>query len=302
MLYHLSIAAIAAVFALFSPAYSFADTTADDPIISVRAAEKLVGKDGVVFLHVGRNADAFAAGYIPGARFLPLDAFTEERNGVPFELPSEAHLREVFGRYGIDRNQRVIIYSDYELGDIDVLAAARAYFTLDALGHRHVAILDGGLPAWRAAGHDLVTGPSAHEVLTFDLRSRMDNVVVDASAVNARLGDDALRLIDARPHDQFTGEDPGPGIERPGHIPGAANLFWKDFLNEDGTIKSIEQLAEMWTAAGVERDSDVVVYCRTGMQASFAYLIARYLGIQPQMYDASYIDWSNNTQYPVDRG
>jgi thiosulfate/3-mercaptopyruvate sulfurtransferase len=278
-----------------------ADTVADNAIISATAAKALVGKAGVVFLHIGRDNEAFDAGHIQGARFLPLDAFTVERNGVPFELPPEDQLKQVFGSFGIDRDTRVVIYSDPALGDIDVLAAARAFFSLEAIGHRNVAVIDGGLDAWRAAEFDLTTGPSVHEVRRLDPRPRQAAAIVTADDVAARLEDAALFLVDARPPAEYSGAESGTDVDRPGHIPGAHNLFWKDFLNEDGTLKPVEDLAEIWTDAGVTRHHDVVVYCRTGMQASYAYLVARHLGMTPQMYDASYIDWSNNTSYPVVR-
>lgn len=279
-----------------------AGVMADDPFISARAAHDLVGKPGVVFLHVGRDADAFVEGHIAGARFLPLSAFTEERGGVPFELPARNHLIDVFGKHGVSSNSRVIIYSDPLLGDVDVLAAARAFFTLDAIGHPWAQVIDGGLEAWRGADLGLAVGSGtpAQHVEYGDPRLRRQ-AVVDADHVHARLEDAAMFLVDARPPAEYTGESGGAAIDRPGHIPGAKNLFWKTFLNEDGTIRPVDELAAIWTDAGVTRHHDVVVYCRTGMQASHAYLVARHLGIVPQMYDPSFIDWSNNTDYPVTR-
>jgi thiosulfate/3-mercaptopyruvate sulfurtransferase len=278
------------------------DLTADDPIISAGAAQKLVGKPGVVFLHVGRDADAFAEGHIAGARFLPLSAFTEERNGVPFELPGSDQLVEVFGRHGVTADSRVIVYSDASLGDIDVLAAARAFFSLEAIGHGWAQVIDGGLDAWRRAEYEVAVGePETASSVNYGETRPRRQVVVDAEAVHARLEDAALFLVDARPPAEFTGETGGASVERPGHIPGAKNLFWKTFLKEDGTLKSTDELAAIWTDAGVLRHHNVVVYCRTGMQASHAYLVARHLGIVPQMYDPSYLDWSNNTEFPVTR-
>lgn len=282
-------------------AHERTDTVAADPFISADAAHELVGKRGVVFLHVGRTDEGFRQGHIPGAQFLPLSAFVQERDGLPMELPPVDQLQSLFDEYGILDNGRVIIYSDPSLGDIETLAAARAYFTLDVLGHPYVAVLDGGLDAWRAAGYELNDGPSARTASSPEFEDRSNEIIVDADHVAARLNDPQLFLADARPATEYTGETPGTDVERPGHIPGAANLFWKDFVREDGTLKPTEDVAQMWTDAGLTRDDDVVVYCRTGMQASYAYLVARHLGLEPRMYDGSYIDWSNNTDYPVER-
>lgn len=285
----------------FSTSFSLGSTvdiSPDDAFISARAAEKEVGKRGVVFLHVGQDEAAYESAHIPGARFLPLSAIATARDGVPFELPPIDELASLFEAYGILNHGRVIIYSDPRRGDLDVLAAARAYFTLDVLGHPYVNIIDGGLEAWRSEGFELSQESSPHDTGVFTAATRP--IIVDAEEVAARLSDERTLLVDARPHDQYTGENPGDGIERPGHIPGAVNLFWKEFTSADGTLKSVETLARMWEDAGLDRDDDVIVYCRTGMQASFAYAVARHLGLQPRMYDASYIDWSNNTTLPVE--
>src|SRR5690606_15567428 len=110
------------------------------------AAALLAGAD-VVVLHVDRDRDAYDAGHLPGARFLPLGAIVVERDGVPHELPPVAALGSVFESLGVGDSSRVLLYGD-------PLWAARAWFTLEYLGHGdRASVLDGGLAAWRAGGH-----------------------------------------------------------------------------------------------------------------------------------------------------
>jgi thiosulfate/3-mercaptopyruvate sulfurtransferase len=112
-----------------------------------------------------------------------------------------------------------------------------------------------------------------------------------------------VALVDARPEAQYSGMEPGEGVARPGHIPGAGSLFWERTIRsaEQPALKDADTLRALFRAAGVEDGETVVTYCRTGIQASFAYFVARYLGYDTKMYDASFIDWSSRSDLPVER-
>ncbi len=293
--------ALIAVFALIllpitSPAAA-QQVSAANVFISAEAAGDLIGKRGVTFLHVGTDEDAYASGHVRGARFLPLSSFTVTRDGLPAELPPAEELTSLFESNGVLGHGHVVLYHDPSGGDMEALAVARALFTLDALGHPHVNIIDGGLDALRTSGIELTTEASDVDQSELDLRSRASGVLVDADFVHNN--GNSLMIVDARPPAHFSGDQGGEGVDRPGRIPGAVNLYWKDFLNDDGTLKPVADLARMWEDAGHAPGDDVVVYCRVGMQASYAYAVARHLGLDVRMYDGSYIDWSNNTEYPV---
>jgi thiosulfate/3-mercaptopyruvate sulfurtransferase len=257
-------------------------------------AERLADPS-VVVLQVGREEADYRAGHVPGARWVPLSSIIVERDGVPNELPETAALREVFARAGVSDGSHVVVY-----GDLGGLSAGRAFFTLDVLGHERVSLLDGGLERWRAEGRPLATEAPAVQRGTFAPRLRADRVV-SAGWVRDRLDNPRYALIDARPAAQFTGED-AAGL-RPGHIPGARNLFWRTALvsEADPRLRDEGTLREMFAAAGAAPGRTLVVYCRTGMQASHAYFVARFLGYDVVMYDGSYIDWSRRDELPVAR-
>ena len=268
-----------------------------DPLVS--AAELAAGIDGAVVVHVARDRADYDAGHVPGARFLPFSAVAAERDGVPNVLPPVADVRAAFEAVGVSDGARVVLY-----GDLDGLAAARALYALDVVGHASAAVLDGGLAAWRRAGQGVSTdGPGPVEPGT--LTARPADVTATASDVRALLGPAAegrAALVDARPADQYTGETPGGGVTRPGHVPGAVSLFWKDDLRADGTLRPLDELRVRYAAAGVAPGEPVVAYCRTGVQAAHAYLVARLLGLRPRLYDGSFFEWSNRTDYPVRTG
>ncbi|HZG44623.1 MAG TPA: sulfurtransferase [Longimicrobium sp.] len=252
----------------------------------------------VVVLHVGRDRASYDAGHVPGARFLPLSAIVAERNGIPNELPSVQQLEEAFEAVGVSDNSRVILY-----GDLQGLLAARAFFTLDYLGHANHAILDGGLERWRADERPVSTEVPSARRGSLTPRPHAD-LVVTAEWVRDHLNDTSVVFVDARPAAEFSGATPGEGVTRPGHIPGAHNLFWRNSLisETDPRLRSPEVLATAYTLAEASQDDTVVVYCRTGVQASHAYYVARYLERKVKMYDASFIEWSRRgADYPVER-
>ncbi|MFL5382116.1 MAG: sulfurtransferase [Longimicrobiaceae bacterium] len=311
-----------------------------DLLVSVAQLQRRLNDPATVILHVGRDRASYDAGHIPGARFLALSSIVTERDGVPNELPSAEALDQAFEGVGVSDNSRVVVY-----GDLGGLAAARAFFTLDYLGHTP-AVLNGGLEAWRAAGRPVETAAPDARRGSFTPRPRPE-LVVDAEWVRSHLRDTTVAFIDARPPEQYSGAEPGEGVQRPGHLPGAKNLFWQNTIATPANpvLRSPEVMRALYRLAGARFASDipyiperpryepadtsaaarrerrqgqprrprnapqqqarpntVVVYCRTGVQASWDYFVARYLGYQVKMYDGSFIDWSRRgPDYPVER-
>lgn len=252
------------------------------------------GGDDVLILHVAPDRSGYDEGHIPGARFLPVSAFAHEADGIANELPEVEHLDSVFESVGLSDDTRVVVYGP-------ALPAARAFFTLDYLGHGgRTALLDGGVEAWRAEGRPLSTEAPPAERGSFTPRPQ--DIVVDATWVRQNLGNTDVAVIDARPEAEFTGEVAGDGVPRPGHIPGAANVFWQRTIEaaDDPTLRDPRALRNLYEHAGATPGTTVVTYCRTGMQASFAYFVARYLGYDARMYDGSYMDWSRRSELPVE--
>jgi len=258
----------------------------------------------VVILHVSRDRTAYDAGHIPGARFLALTDIVITRDGILNELPPAATLKSVFERAGVSDDSRVILY-----GDTSVLPATRAYFTLDYLGHPASALLDGGLPRWTAESHPLTK--EAPEVKPGRLTPRpRPEVVVDINAVKdlsfAATNAPAVSpvLADARTAGEFSGATAASSeIPRPGHIPGAANVYWMEGQASESDMSLLPEasLRKLYESAGVTPDRPVVTYCNTGMQASQSYFTLKYLGYDARMYDGSFSEWSNVKDSPVQK-
>jgi thiosulfate/3-mercaptopyruvate sulfurtransferase len=241
----------------------------------------------LVILHVGTDRAAYEARHIPGARFLALSEIAVNRNGVPNELPPAATLKTVFERLGVSDQSRVVLYGE-RLG----ILAARAYFTLDYLGHgANAALLDGGLEKWSAEQRPISNAPAmapAPGLLSVRLRPEL---LVDLAAVKKIAAEKTLPLIDARPAADFSA----------GHIPGAKDVFWMDNLvsQSDPALKPLQDIAARYRSAGLRPGSKVVVYCHTGMQAAQDYFTLKLAGFRPVLYDGSFIEWSH-AEAPVE--
>jgi thiosulfate/3-mercaptopyruvate sulfurtransferase len=253
---------------------------------------------GSQLVFVGQDSAVRPAGR-SDAVFVPLSTFSIERDGIPNEFPRADSMAALLAAAGV-RGDRVVIVGA-------PIPAGRAYAAFDYLGHGdRAALLDGGTSALSAAGAaDGSTAPAApanggsHSALGTSPRTDM---IVDAAWVHERLADARVAILDARPPAEFSGATPGDGIDRPGHIPGARNVFWQTLVQsaDNPRLKEEAELRRIFEQAGVSPGDTIVAYCRTGGQASFLYTVARHLGYDVRLYDGSFIDWSR-TDYPVER-
>lgn len=265
----------------------------DLPVVS--AEWLLAHRAEVQVIHVGPTNAPFLEARIPGTQHLPFSAVAVSRDGYVNILPVQETARVAYQAAGISASRRVVLY-----GEMNGLAASRAFFALEAFGHPSVSVLDGGFQAWRDAGGAVESGEApAPEPGDFEPVLRPD-LLVDAEYVEEVRSSPTVFLLDARPAAQFSGAEPGdPSIQRPGHIPGAVNLFWQHAVQENGHLRSRDDLVAWYTEAGFSPEKRVVAYCRTGVMGSHAYWVGRTLGLSPVLYDPSYTHWSNQTSYPV---
>jgi thiosulfate/3-mercaptopyruvate sulfurtransferase len=242
----------------------------------------------VVVLHVVDRESTYTDGHIPGARFVRYADFAVEGDrGLGSELPSADQLKRVFEAAGVSETSRVVIYGN------NTVAAARAFFTLDAAGHARVALLDGGLNVWKAENRELETGPaksSARGTFTPKINA---SKVADADFIQKQVGSGGIALLDVRPDPEFLGTDGGMGgMHAVGHIDSARQLPWTTLVGPDGRFLPATELAAKLRDAGVTGGKPVVAYCMVGMRASVVYFVARYLGHDARLYDGSIVDWS----------
>jgi thiosulfate/3-mercaptopyruvate sulfurtransferase len=253
-------------------------------------AENLSEPD-VIVLCVDSTPEFYSKGHIPGARQIKLEDIAITRDGIPNELAPVETLQRVFGAAGVSNSSRVVLY-----GERFNLLAARAYFTLDYLGiAARVALLDGGLEKWTAERRALSTEIPQAKTTTLVVSPRPE-ILVDTKAMRelSQKKPESVTLVDARPTKEFTGEQRSEDVAKAGHIPGAKGLYWMDMLvsRQNPVLKPEAELRRMYSELNAKTDQPLVTYCRTGMQSSFDYFVAKYLGYDPSMYDASFFEWS----------
>jgi thiosulfate/3-mercaptopyruvate sulfurtransferase len=239
----------------------------------------------------GHGRMAFEAGHLPGAIFLDLDTQLADPDGFGapgrHPLPYPVAFARLLGDVGIGDESYVVAYDDAG-GTI----AARLWWMLDNLGHRDVAVLDGGVDAWRDAGFDLSTEPATWPPATIHLRDGWTRTI-DRDTLRARLPD--IVLLDARARARYRG-DVEPVDPIAGHIPGAISAPATDNLT-GGRLRSGTDLRERFesVAGSRKRRRDVVVACGSGVTAAHAALVMRVAGLRdPLLYAGSYSDWSRS--------
>jgi len=244
--------------------------------------------------------NAYAAGHIPGAHYLHLDrdlsGSKTGKNGR-HPLPERAALVAKLKEIGLNEGQQVVTY-DAQGG----MYASRLWWLLRWLGHDSVALLDGGLQAWQAAGQPLESAAPATSAGTFKAGAPL-SVTIDADGVLRNIDTRERVVIDARAADRYRGENETLDAVG-GHIPGALNRFFKDNLNADGRFKTAHELRETFGALlGATQPDRVVLQCGSGVTACHNALALEIAGLHgAALYPGSWSEWSSDASRPVATG
>lgn len=275
-----------------STAPAATDHVRSEMLVSTSWLADHLNDPNVVILHVTDSLSDYQRGHIPGARFLAMGKISINNGPVHVELPSVEVLQQTFSELGVGDNTRVILYATNWFPD-----AARAYYTLDYLGHGDkAALLDGGIEEWLAEQRPVTSDVPKFSSATFtphvheNVRALLAEVKND---VDAKQGEGTEQIVDSRPAGRYEA----------GHLSGAANVYWQDTLaSEDRPVfLSPEKLRALYASRGIVPGKKIVTYCEVGLQASHGYFLAKYLGYDAAMYDGSYQEWSSKN-LPVVKG
>ena len=241
--------------------------------------------------------------HIPGA--LKIDWHADLNDPVQRDYIDREHFQALLRRLGINESTTVVLY-----GDKNNWWATYALWVFQLFGFTNTRILDGGRTKWEAEGREMTrevrpVAPSAY------LATERDDSRIRAFMPEVREHVQARgKLIDVRSPDEFTGRKlhmpdyPQEGAMRGGHIPGAKSVPWARAANADGTFRSAPELRAIYeTEAGLQRDDDVVAYCRIGERSSHTWFVLRYLLGYDKVrnYDGSWTEWGNAVRAPIER-
>jgi thiosulfate/3-mercaptopyruvate sulfurtransferase len=272
------------------------------PLVSVAALAAAIDESSVRVVdcrwYLGRPGEgrvAYDAGHLPRAVHLDVDSdLTAPRGTGRHPLPDVATFVARLEAVGIGDEHTVVAYDD--LGG---WVASRLWWMLDDLGHDAVAVLDGGIGAWIAAGLPLTTEIPSWPPAHLTVRDEWQDVI-QREPLRAALGN--VRLLDARAGARYRGETE-PIDAYPGHIPTAVSAPTDENLAADGRFLPAEQLAARFRELGADGSrGEVVVSCGSGVSATHDALALRIAGLPDALlYPGSYSDWTQQG-WPVATG
>ncbi len=261
----------------------------------------------ICLLDCRAGADAYASGHLEGALHADLDRHLSTASEPGFDparggrhpLPDPGGFAAQLGAWGIDPDMQVVAYDRGFGAD----GACRLWWMLRALGHEHVAVLNGGLVVAREAGLPLTSAASAPpRTLPPYPCDDWGRPIVDLETVERRLQDPAWKVLDVRARRRWLGEvEPLDPI--PGRIPGASNLPFSENLDADGRFEQPEVQRTMYLELlGGTRPDHLVVYCGSGVTACHTLLALELAGLDgASLYAGSYSEWCRSGR-PIARG
>src|SRR5690625_1676967 len=269
----------------------------DDDLVVVDATTHLpVPTDGPYVPESGE--ESYRAEHIPGALFADLlDDFADPGSDEPWTAPDHERFAAAAGALGIGAGATVLVYDQH-----DGYWATRFWWHLRYEGFDNVTVLDGGLRAWKAAGHEVTDAVSEPTPRTFT-GTRRPELIRSTEEVAASLDDENTILINVLDEATYRGEV--DTYARRGHIPGSINLPVYTLRDpETGTLRPVEELRREFEEAGLlDDDRTVVTYCGGGIAATgVAHALALAGRDDVAVYDGSRTAWAGNPDLPLVTG
>ncbi len=270
-------------------------------LVDAAWAQAHLSDSNVRFVEVDVDTTSYEQSHLPGA--VGWNWTSQLADGIRRDIAGRDDFSALLSAGGIGPDTTIVLY-----GDNNNWFAAWAYWQLKLYGHKDVRILDGGRKFWLDHGLPLSTDVPSYAATgyklpepDFALRAFRDDIL-------PRLSDSELVLVDVRAPAEYSGELLAPpGLsetaQRAGHIPGAASIPWAQTVREDGTFKSVDELAALYAAKGVTADKDIIAYCRIGERSSHTWFVLHeLLGYRRvRNYDGSWTEWGSMVGVPIEK-
>lgn len=255
-------------------------------VISTTSAQNLISAEELAKIYNDENVQVIWTGategfriHIKGAINMP---YNELYNHKPVKnlVKTPEEMGEILGAKGISSDKTLVVYDD-GIGK----HAARVYWTLKYLGVKDVKMLDGNFKAWKNIRGYITVSPTKISPAIFNVSSD-ENLLANQDEVKDAIGDLSVIILDARPAEDFSGS------AQSNHIPGAVNVDFENLKDENGLLKPKEELKTIFKGAGVTPDKTIIIYCNSGVRASYVFLALKELNYPNlKIYDGSFLEW-----------
>lgn len=243
----------------------------------------------------------YESGHIPGA--VKVDWFTTLQHPVRRDFLTKEQFEALCSSLGIANDTTVVFY-----GDKSNWFACYAFWLFRYYGHEDLRIMNGGRTKWEREGRPLTKEVPQYPPTVYRAKEPDRSIRAYREDVFRHL-EKGLPLVDVRSPQEYRGElihmpnYPQEGAQRGGHIPGAVNIPWSQATNEDATFKSPDELRQLYAAAGLTPEKEIIAYCRIGERSSHTWFVLKYLLGYPQVknYDGSWTEWGNLVDAPIEK-
>lgn len=243
-----------------------------------------------------RSRSVFYREHIDGSRSVSWEEFSVPNLPLRGNLLPAETLKKKLETYGIDSNRPVLVVSESKNNWGE---DGRIVWMLRSLGHRSAFLVDGGYSGLKQLGAPLSNQSAPKNSGSFQIKAD-PKLTATSSEIKSNLKNRKYVFLDTREEREFFGETPY-GESRGGHIPGAKHLYYKNLLNDDGSLLSSEEIVAKLSGLGIERDSIIVTYCTGGVRSAWMTAVLRNEGFNAKNYAGSMWEWSagNEKEYPL---